>query len=147
MRVVVYPHLMTVGGSQLNAIELAAAVRDRGHDVTVFAAEAGPLGETVTRLDLPLVLAPEHTKRPSIPIARALRDLCRRERIDVVHGYEWPPCLEGFYGPLLCDGVVVGCTVMSMSVAPFIPPLGAADRRHRADRGRGRVTAGRARCR
>ncbi|MGZ8733792.1 MAG: glycosyltransferase family 4 protein [Acidimicrobiia bacterium] len=121
MRIVVYPHLMTVGGSQLNAIELAAAVRDRGHEVTVFAAEAGPLGETVEQLGLPLVLAPRHKKRPSIPIARALRDLCRRDRIDIVHGYEWPPCLEGFYGPLLCDGVAVGCTVMSMSVAPFIP--------------------------
>ena len=70
MRIVVYPHLMTVGGSQLNAIELAAAVRDRGHEVTVFAAEAGPLGETVERLGLPLVLAPRHKKRPSIPIAR-----------------------------------------------------------------------------
>ncbi|MGZ8764639.1 MAG: glycosyltransferase [Acidimicrobiia bacterium] len=121
MRIVVYPHLMTVGGSQLNAIELAAAVRDRGHEVTVFAAEAGPLGETVEQLGLPLVLAPRHKKRPSIPIARALRHLCRRDRIDIVHGYEWPPCLEGFYGPLLCDGVAVGCTVMSMSVAPFIP--------------------------
>lgn len=121
MRVVVYPHLMTVGGSQLNAIELAGAVRDRGHEVTVFAAEPGPLGETVAQLGLPLVLAPRHKKRPSIPIARALRDLCARERIDIVHGYEWPPCLEGFYGPLLCDGVTVGCTVMSMSVAPFIP--------------------------
>ncbi len=121
MRIVVYPHLMTVGGSQLNAIELAAAVRDRGHEVTVFAAEAGPLSETVERLGLPLVIAPRHTKRPSIPIARALRELCGRERIDIVHGYEWPPCLEGFYGPLLCDGVTVGCTVMSMSVAPFIP--------------------------
>jgi glycosyltransferase involved in cell wall biosynthesis len=121
MRIVVYPHLMTVGGSQLNAIELAAAVRDRGHEVTVFAAEPGPLGETVERFGLPLVLAPRHRKRPSIPIARALRDLCRREQIDIVHGYEWPPCLEAFYGPLLCDGVSVGCTVMSMSVAPFLP--------------------------
>ncbi len=121
MRIVVYPHLMTVGGSQLNAIELAAAVRDRGHEVTVFAAEPGPLGETVERLGLPLELAPPHVKRPSVPIARALRELCRRERIDIVHGYEWPTCLEGFYGPLLCDGVAVGCTVMSMSVAPFIP--------------------------
>ncbi|MGZ8761757.1 MAG: glycosyltransferase, partial [Acidimicrobiia bacterium] len=87
----------------------------------VFAAEAGPLNETVEQLGLPLVLAPRHKKRPSIPIARALRDLCRRDRIDIMHGYEWPPCLEGFYGPLLCDGVAVGCTVMSMSVAPFIP--------------------------
>jgi glycosyltransferase involved in cell wall biosynthesis len=121
LRVVVYPHALTVGGSQLNAIELAAAARDRGHYVTVFAAEPGILGDTVERLRLPLVIAPSAHRRPSIAIARALRDLCRRERVDIVHGYEWPPCLEAFYGPLLLDGITVGCTIMSMAVAPFIP--------------------------
>jgi glycosyltransferase involved in cell wall biosynthesis len=122
MRIVVYPHLMSIGGSQLNAIELAAAVRDRGHHVTIFAAESGPLADTVARLKLPLVIAPRHRKRPSPLIARALLGLCRDEGIDIVHGYEWSPCVEGFYGPLLFGGVAVGCTVMSMSVAPFIPP-------------------------
>jgi glycosyltransferase involved in cell wall biosynthesis len=122
MRIVVYPHILSIGGSQLNAIELAAAVRDRGHDVSVFAAETGSLSTTIRSLGLPLVIAPRHKVRPSALIANALRELCRREHIDVVHGYEWPPCLEGFYGPLLFDRVTVGCTVMSMSVAPFIPP-------------------------
>jgi glycosyltransferase involved in cell wall biosynthesis len=121
MRIVVYPHLLSIGGSQLNAIELAAAVRDRGHDVRIFAAESGPLRNTVEHLGLPLVIAPVHKKRPSVRIARALRDLCHRERIDIVHCYEWPPCIEGFFGPLIFDRVAVGCTVMSMSVAPFIP--------------------------
>jgi glycosyltransferase involved in cell wall biosynthesis len=111
-----------VGGSQLNAIELAAAVRDRGHHVTVFAARSGPLASNIAALGLNLVTAPSHKKRPSYLIANALRRLCARERIDIVHGYEWPPALEAFYGPLLFDGVSVGCTVMSMSVAPFIPP-------------------------
>ena len=142
MRIVVYPHLMTVGGSQLNAIELAAAVRDRGHNVIVFAAESGRLAATIERLKLPLVIAPRHKRRPSIRIAGALCDLCRRERIDIVHGYEWPPCLEAVFGPLLIDGVAIGCTVMSMSVAPFIPSsiplivgteqIGATARIHRS---------------
>jgi glycosyltransferase involved in cell wall biosynthesis len=121
MRIIVYPHALSIGGSQLNAIELAAAVRDRGHQVTIFASESGVLADTVSRLGLPLVVAPRHRKRPSLTIAFALRDLCRRQHIDIVHGYEWPPCLEGFYGPLLLDRVVVGCTVMSMAVAPFLP--------------------------
>jgi len=121
MRIVVYPHTLSVGGSQLNAIELAASVRDRGHEVTIFAAESGPLADTIARLRLPLIVAPAHRLRPSGIIARALRDVCRRERIDIVHGYEWPPCVEGFYGPGLFDGIAVGCTVMSMAVAPFIP--------------------------
>jgi glycosyltransferase involved in cell wall biosynthesis len=121
MRIIVYPHLMTIGGSQINAIELAAAVRDRGHEVFVFGAESGPLIETVGKLGLPLVIGPPHGRRPSIGIARMLRELCRREHIDIVHCYEWPPCLEGFYGTLFFDAVTVGCTVLSMSVAPFIP--------------------------
>ena len=35
MRVLVYPHSMEIGGSQLNAVELGGAVRDLGHDVVV----------------------------------------------------------------------------------------------------------------
>src|SRR5205807_398251 len=37
MRIIVYPHAMEIGGSQLNAIQLAGAVRDRGHEVVVVA--------------------------------------------------------------------------------------------------------------
>ena len=37
MRVLVYPHAMEIGGSQLNAVETGAALRDRGHEVTVQA--------------------------------------------------------------------------------------------------------------
>lgn len=121
LRIVVYPHHLGIGGSQLNALELASAVRDRGHFVQIFAAEDGPLSQTVSDLALPLAIAPRHRHRPSLAIAQALRGLCRRERIDIVHAYEWPPCLEAFYGPHLVDRVVIGCTVMSMSVAPFLP--------------------------
>ena len=46
LRVVVYPHVMEIGGSQMNAIDLAAAVRDLGHQVTVYA-EDGPLVDRV----------------------------------------------------------------------------------------------------
>src|SRR4051794_36571200 len=122
MRIVVYPHTLTIGGSQLNAIELAGAVRDRGHDVTIFAPESGPLRDVIEQLRLPLLLAPRHHRRPSMAIARALGAMCNVQRTQIVHGYEWPPCLEAFYGPLLVNRVAVGCTVMSMAVAPFIPP-------------------------
>lgn len=122
MRIIVYPHLLSIGGSQLNAIELAAAVRDRGHDVTVFSAENGPLAETIARFGLHLDIAPPHKKRPSLHIAKTLRTLCRTKHIDIVHGYEWPPSLEAFVGAHVFDDVAVGCTIMSMSVAPFLPP-------------------------
>ena len=50
MRVLVYPHTMEIGGCQLNAVETAGALRDRGHDVSVISAP-GPLVELVVGND------------------------------------------------------------------------------------------------
>lgn len=119
MKILVYPHSMAVGGSQLNAIELAAAVRDRGHDVAVFG-QAGPLLDLVHDLGLGFVSSPEPRRRPSSAVVRALRLLAHAEDFDIMHGYEWPPALE-------CHAAAIGsraatvCTVMSMGIAPFIP--------------------------
>jgi len=137
MRVLVYPHSMELGGSQLNAIEIAAAVRDRGHEVAVLG-EAGPLVDAVRRLGLEYVpLDPRARRRPSPRAMAQLTRLAAERRIDVVHGYEWPPAIEAYFGPRLRRGVPTVCTVMSMAVAPFLPhgmPLvvGTADLRRRA---------------
>lgn len=121
MNVIVYPHLLAVGGSQLVAVDLAAAVRDRGHRVTVFG-PPGPLVDRVAALRLPYVAAPPAGRRPSRRVMAALVDLARTSRADLVHGYEWPPALEAYYGPQRRLGVPAVATVMSMGVAPFLPP-------------------------
>lgn len=120
MRVIVYPHDLGIGGSQLNAIELAAAVRDRGHDILVFG-RSGPLRARIDELGLPFVEAPPQGKRPSLPTARALAELSRQRGIDVIHGYEWPPILDGVLAAARRRSPTVVGTVMSMSVPPFIP--------------------------
>jgi glycosyltransferase involved in cell wall biosynthesis len=120
VRVLVYPHTLDVGGSQLNAIELAAAIRDRGHGAVVYA-RPGPLLDRVHELGLRFVEPPAARRRPSPSIARHLYDLVRRERIDVVHAYEWPSTVEAFYGPRLLGNRAVVGTVLSMAVAPFLP--------------------------
>ncbi|MFI8592053.1 glycosyltransferase [Dietzia maris] len=120
MRVIVYPHDLGIGGSQLNAIELAAAVRDRGHDVLVFG-RSGPLRARIDELGLPFVEAPPQGKRPSLPTARALAELSKQRSIDVIHGYEWPPILDGVLAAARRRSPAVVGTVMSMSVPPFIP--------------------------
>lgn len=120
MRIVVYPHAMELGGSQLNAVQLAGAVRDRGHEVVVVS-EPGPLVDLVRELDLEHVPIPLRRRRPSPAIVRMLSDLVVERSIDVVHGYEWPPAVEAFYGPGLRDQAAVVATVMSMSVVPFFP--------------------------
>jgi phosphatidyl-myo-inositol alpha-mannosyltransferase len=121
MKVLVYPHTMEIGGSQLNAVETAAAVRDRGHEVLVIS-RPGPLVDTVRQLDLAHIpLDPRSTRRPSPRAALQLASLAKRFGIDVVHGYEWPPALEAFGGPRLLLGLPVVATVNSGRVAPFLP--------------------------
>jgi glycosyltransferase involved in cell wall biosynthesis len=121
MRILVFPASLDLGGSQLNAIEISGKVRDRGHDVMMFGPD-GPLRETIEGLDLPFIAAPPRPKlRPSPSVMHALNTAVSDNRIDVVHGYEWPPIMEAVYGPHLRHGTAVTGTVMSMGVAPFIP--------------------------
>ncbi|WP_110182146.1 glycosyltransferase family 4 protein [Nocardioides solisilvae] len=121
MRVLVYPHAMEMGGSQLNAVELAGAVRDLGHEVVVYAPD-GPLVDVVARMGLEVV--PRHPSpiTPGPGTAQDLRRLSRTRGIDVLHGYEWPPIMECWAaaGPARGGPAVVG-TVMSMAVADFLP--------------------------
>jgi glycosyltransferase involved in cell wall biosynthesis len=53
-------------------------------------------------------------------VARQIGRLIDERDIDVVHGYEWPPVLEGLAATRLGRGALVG-TVLSMSVVPFFP--------------------------
>lgn len=129
--IVVYPHSMELGGSQLNAIELGAAVRDRGHEVVIYG-PPGPLADHVRTLGLELVVARPAGRRPSPAIARDLAALARARSADVLHGYEWPPALEARAAAVLSRRAVAVVTVMSMAVAPFLPdsvPLVVGTRR------------------
>ncbi|AXB46727.1 glycosyltransferase [Amycolatopsis albispora] len=123
MRVLVYPHAMEIGGSQLNALQLAGAVRDLGHEVTVLS-EPGPLVDHVHELRLPHVEIPLHRRRPSASVARRIGSLIDDLGIDVVHGHEWPPVLEALAATVSNPtrrNTAVFATVMSMSVVPFFP--------------------------
>jgi len=120
MKLIVYPHAMEIGGSQLNAIELGAAVQRLGHEV-LLVCENGPLVATAETLGLERCAIPDQRRRPSLPVMRLLLDLVRRRGIQLVHGYEWPPILDGWLGPQLRAGVPVVGTVMSSAVAPFVP--------------------------
>ncbi|MEC5184930.1 glycosyltransferase involved in cell wall biosynthesis [Cryobacterium sp. MP_3.1] len=120
LRVLVYPHDLGIGGSQLNAIEIAAALQRRGHRVIVFGTP-GALVQRIADLGLEFVAAPRPGRRPSPRVARALADLVVERKIDVLHGYEWPPALECILASRLQPSAVAVSTVMSMAVAPFLP--------------------------
>lgn len=120
MRILVYPHSLEYGGSQINAIDLATSLSRRGHEVRLFGPD-GPLRERIDRAGLPFVTAPAPRMRPSPKVIGTLCALVRDFKPDLVHAYEWPPTIEAVHGPMLRYGTPVLSTVMSMSVAPFIP--------------------------
>ena len=121
MRALIYPHNFGIGGSQLNAIELAGTLHERGHDMIIFG-RPGPLVERVTDFGMEFVEAPIRRRTPSPAVVDALVKLVRDRSIDVIHGYEWTPILEAAMAATRFGHSVVPVgTVMSMSVAPFIP--------------------------
>lgn len=119
MKIAVYPHDLALGGSQLNAIEIAAEVTRLGHPCVVVG-RPGVLVERVLDLGLEFIELPAPSRRPSRRVALALRELVGERELDLIHGYEWPPTLEAIWASHGRRARVVS-TVMSMAVAPFIP--------------------------
>lgn len=120
MRILVYPHQLVMGGSQITAIELAAAVRDRGHQVTVTAPD-GMLAPMIERLGLDFLPTPARSTYPDARTVLHLDRTVRRLGIDLVHAYEWRPSVEATFGPHLAFRTPVLMTVLSMRVPDFLP--------------------------
>jgi len=120
MKILVYPHDLNVGGSQTNAIELAAAVSRLGHETVVFG-RRGTLCARVEDLGLEFIESPSPGRRPSPRVAGELRSIAKSLGIDVLHGYEWPPGMEAVLAAEPLADTAAVCTVMSMAVAPFLP--------------------------
>ncbi len=72
-------------------------------------------------LDLEHVELPLRRGRPSPRVTGIVSDQIARRKIDVLHGYEWPPIIEAFFGGTLIHRTPVVGTIMSMSVVPFLP--------------------------
>lgn len=141
MKILVYPHDLVVGGSQINAIDLARAVADRGHEAVIYSLP-GPLEGYIASKNLPYFPAHPLKYRPAPTRIWELVRLARREQVDIIHGYEWPPCLDAYFGAHLLMQVPVVCTVLSMSLVALVPPsvplvMGTRDLLHHARRVRG----------
>jgi glycosyltransferase involved in cell wall biosynthesis len=121
MRVVVYVHHMEIGGSQLNALELARETAARGHDVVVLAPPGGALWDVARRFGLDMVTLPTHLTWPSPRNMASAVSAVRRLRADVVHAYEWGPAIDVALGPHLLLGTPAVVTTLSMYVSGYIP--------------------------
>lgn len=139
MRILVYPGVMEVGGSQLNAVQLAHETARAGHDVLMFGPD-GDLVPLVGALGLEYVRAPQEGRWPSPRNMTALRRLVADRGVDVVHGYEWGPSVDLAFGPHRRLGTPLVTTVLSMDVPDHVPrhePLVVGTRRlHEQQRAR-----------
>lgn len=143
MRIVVYPATMEMGGSTMNALELAARVQARGHEVIVYGDDDVLVG--VAR-SLGLEFQVRHAGRgwPSFRDVLRLHRLVRRRGIQIVHAYEGGPALDVAFLESLSSRVVPMTTVMSMTVPYELPRhsdlfVGTRELREHAARTRARV--------
>lgn len=116
MKVLTLVHEGGTGGSQRNAIDIAANLVQRGHEVTVVTPEPMALPPTMAERVIGYGAI-----RPSPSRISRIRSLVRALKPDVVHAYEWPPILETLYALRRTRSVGVLGTVLSMSVAPEVP--------------------------
>lgn len=121
MKILVFAHRLEVGGTQVNAIELAAALRDlHGHEVVLFATP-GPMAALAKKKGLRLIPAPDAYIHPSPARMAALRDVVRRERPDVLHVWDWWQCLDAYYSVYLPMRVPMVVSDMMMELTRILP--------------------------
>lgn len=121
MKVLVYAHRLEVGGTQVNAIELAAALRDlHGFDVAFFA-QRGPMVGLVEEKRLRFLDAPDARFHPSQARMRALRAAVRHEKPDLLHVWDWYQCLDAYYAVHLPMRVPMVVTDMNMDLTRLLP--------------------------
>ncbi|MCU1466820.1 MAG: hypothetical protein JWM72_2748 [Actinomycetia bacterium] len=121
MKVLVFTHHLEIGGSQVNAVDLAAATRDiYDHEIVVFATP-GPAAALVADRGLRLIEAPKPRAHPSPAMSRALIGAVRREKPDLVHAWDWPQALDAYYAVHLPLHVPLAVSIMSMVVLTSVP--------------------------
>lgn len=121
MKILVFAHRLELGGTQVNAIELSAALRDfHGHEVTVFATP-GPMNDLVRSKQLRFIEAPDARFHPSLSRMRALREVVRNERPDVIHVWDWWQCLEAYFSVHLPLAIPLVVTDMMMNLTRVLP--------------------------
>jgi L-malate glycosyltransferase len=121
MKVLVFGDQLVVGGSQVNAIELSAALRDlHGHEIIYFATP-GPMVKLVEEKGLRFFPAPEASVHPSPARMRALREVVHSERPDLIHVWDWWQCLDAFYAVHLPMRIPILVSHMMMELSRVLP--------------------------
>ncbi|MCB1528453.1 MAG: glycosyltransferase family 4 protein [Hyphomicrobiaceae bacterium] len=93
MKILVFAHRLEVGGTQVNAIDLSAALRDiYAHEIVVFATP-GPMVDVLRTKKLRYIPAPNRI----LERMWAFNKIVRQERPHVVHVWDWWQCMHALY--------------------------------------------------
>jgi len=93
---------LEIGGAETHIVELAGALRNKGHKVTIFS-NGGAFLDQLQRMDINHVSAPMNNKRLSSLIRsyKILRDFCKDEptKVSVIHSHTR---ITNFIAHLIC---------------------------------------------
>jgi glycosyltransferase involved in cell wall biosynthesis len=120
VRILTCLHTMEVGGSQINAIEIAGTMAQLGHEALIYGPD-GDLRPMVDKLGLEFIEGPAKGPHLSQRSMAILRRTIRQRKIDIMHAYEWAPAMDAAYGVYLTAGVPIVVTVLSPRVPDFVP--------------------------
>jgi glycosyltransferase involved in cell wall biosynthesis len=112
---------LEVGGTQSNAIELAAALRDHHGVEPILFATPGPMVRLVESKGLRFQPAPDAFRHPSPRRMAALRDLVRAERPELVHAWDWWQAIEAYYSVHLPMRLPLVVSDMMMELTRILP--------------------------
>jgi glycosyltransferase involved in cell wall biosynthesis len=90
LRIVICLHRLILGGDIINAIEMAGRLRDRGHEVTLFAIheEAEPALALARDSGLPILVVDQpRGTRSRLRLIREVAAFIRDRKIDLVHSF------------------------------------------------------------
>lgn len=91
---------LDIGGAETHIVELAGALRQKGHKVTIFS-NGGAFTEQLKKMDIDHIEAPMNNKRPKSLICsyKTLLDFCRSEHVSVIHSHTR---ITNFIAHLVC---------------------------------------------
>lgn len=121
MKVLICPHTLELGGSQLNAIELADELRRVPGVQTAIYAPPGLLADEIRTRGIELINAPPRRTGPSVESARRLTGIVTSGGFDIVNPFEWNTTIDALDGPGWSLGTPVVSTILSMDVPYLVP--------------------------
>lgn len=121
MKILVFVHDLVLGGTTVNAVELAATLQRQHGIEIVFFSTPGPMTSLLSEHGIRYVPAPVAIRHPSVARMRALRALVRAEKPDLIHAWESRACFDAYYGVHLPWRVPLLVTDMQMYVTGGLP--------------------------